>query len=364
MVLFSLCTSSTGLRVLLIIKIVLQVICTIIPLIIIYRAFSTLFKNVVDGGNEAKKDLTTLFKNLIAGLIIFLIPIIINYTFTSLIDTKSDFISCINNASLEGVRAAEEKEIKEVADKKKQEEKEAIRISKEMQEKRKKEIEEAAKKRAAEASKHRKSSNLGKEVAWLAVQMAGIASDQDASLFEPNAYPWAKIDDPRLANEYAIMDATLGKYGGNNAYASCNQAACGVIAAVVDMDTIPFNNASGNPRYMQKWLSSHPETYQRITYSSIDDLAPGDILVIANNNMTHTAIWVGNEYAQEKFPGTKANVYQAGYQEGHHARYPQLDYLSNGGLMATGYEVYRPIKRNDNAKYPYPDYEKIIKSIK
>ena len=364
MILFSLCTSSTGLRVLLIIKILLQTICTIIPLIIIYRAFSTSFKSVIEGGNNAKKDLPTLLKNLAAGLIIFLIPTIINFTFTSLIDTQSDFIGCINNASLEGVLAAEAREEQEAADKKKQEAEEAQRINKEMQEKRKQEIEEAAKKRAEQGdkrSKHRRNGKLGYELAWVAVQMAGVASDQSAALFEPNAYPWNKINDPRLENEYAIMDATLGKYKGNNAYASCNQAAAGAIAAVVDMDVIPFHNGSGSPVYMQKWLSSHPETYERISYSSIDDIAPGDIFVIVSNGMTHTAIYVGNELAQEKFPGTKANVYQAGYQEGHHARYPQLDYLSNGGLMATRYEVYRPIKRNDNAQYPYPDYEALLK---
>ncbi len=150
MILFSLCTSSTGLRVLLIIKILLQVICTIIPLIIIYRAFSTLFKGSVDGGKDMKKDLPTLLKNLAAGLIIFLIPTIINFTFTSLIDTKSDFISCINNASLEGVLAAEAREEQEAADKKKQEAEKAQRINKEMQEKRKQEIEEAAKKRSTQ----------------------------------------------------------------------------------------------------------------------------------------------------------------------------------------------------------------------
>ena len=363
MILFSLCTSSTGLRVLLILKILLQVICTIIPLVIIYKALKAVYKNVIEGGNEIKKDLPTLFKNLIAGLIVFLIPGIINFTFTDLINTGSNFTTCLNNASLEGVLAAEAKEKQEAADKKKAEEEESLRISKEMQEKRKKDIEETAKKRAEQEKVHKRSSKIGNEVAWLAVQMAGVASDQSAALFEPNAYPWNKINDSRLANEYAIMDATLGKYGGNNAYASCNQAAAGVIAAVVDMDVIPFGNGSGNPKYMQKWLSSHPETYERISYSSIADLAPGDILVIASNGMTHTAIYVGNEAAQEKFPGTKANVYQAGYQEGHHARYPQLDYLNDAGFMATGYEVYRPIKRNENAAYPYPDYEEILKSV-
>ena len=161
MIIFSLCSSSTGLRVLLIIKILLQVICTIIPIVIIYRAFSVSLKNSVDGGTDAKKDLSSLFKSFIAGLIIFLIPIMINYTFTDLIKTDNDFISCINNASLEGVKAAEEKEKQEALDKKKQEEQDADSTSKEMQEKRKKEIEEARKKREEQEKKHPRENDSG-----------------------------------------------------------------------------------------------------------------------------------------------------------------------------------------------------------
>ncbi len=156
MILFSICTSSTGLRTLLIIKILLQIVCTIIPLVIIYRAFSTSMKNTINGGKEVKKDLSTLFKNFVAGLIIFLIPTVINYTFTALLDTKSDFVACINNASLEGVLAAEAKEEQEAADKKKAEEAEAQKINKEMQNKRKKEIEEAAEKRKEQEKKREK----------------------------------------------------------------------------------------------------------------------------------------------------------------------------------------------------------------
>ena len=131
----------------LIIKILLQVICTIVPLIIIYRAFSISLKNTVEGGKDIKKDLPILFRNLVAGLIIFLIPVMINFTFNNLLSSDNDFVSCINNASIEGVLAAEAREEQEAADKKKQEEEENLRISKEMQEKRKKEIEEAAEKR-------------------------------------------------------------------------------------------------------------------------------------------------------------------------------------------------------------------------
>lgn len=202
--------------------------------------------------------------------------------------------------------------------------------------------------------------DIGREIAWLGVQMAGIASDQDSSLYEPSAYPWNKIDDPRLAGEFAIMDATLGAYGGNCAYASCNQAVCGVIAAVADMDVIPFEAASGNPGYMQAYLASHPETYERVYPATEDELMPGDILV-TTDKFVHTALWVGNEMAQTRFPGTSGNIYQAGYKEGDHARYPQIDCLSESDYEWVGYDVYRVIRKNTESEYPSIDYRELIK---
>ena len=147
MILFSLCTSSTGLRTLLILKIVLQIICTIVPLIVMYRAFAAMLKNVKEGGKDLGKDVGNVFKNLIAGLIIFLLPTMISYTFNELLGNDNDFVSCINNATLEKVKEAEAREAAEAAAKKKAEEEEALRISKEMLEKRKKEILEAYRKR-------------------------------------------------------------------------------------------------------------------------------------------------------------------------------------------------------------------------
>lgn len=195
-------------------------------------------------------------------------------------------------------------------------------------------------------------SDIGRELAWLAVQMACGASDQDESLFAPDANPWAKIDNPRLANEFAIMDATLGTYGGNNAYASCTQAACGAIAAVVDMGSI--KGASGCPMDMYEYLADHPETYRLIEAETLADLRPGDILACDH----HTSIYVGNELAQAKFPGTDCCVYQASYQSGRSAKYPELNGLSDGDLHWS--MIYRPIARNYACGYEYIDYRRII----
>ena len=124
-------------------------------------AFSALFKTTIDGGKDVKQDIPTLIKNLAAGLIIFLIPTIINYTFTSLVDTGNDFISCIKNASFEGVLSAEKKEKQEAEDKKKQEEKDAQKISEEMQAQRKEDIDKTAKKKKEQEEKYPRNNGDG-----------------------------------------------------------------------------------------------------------------------------------------------------------------------------------------------------------
>lgn len=202
--------------------------------------------------------------------------------------------------------------------------------------------------------------DIGHEIAWLAVQMAGVASDLDSSLYAPGANPWKQIDDPRLSNLFAVMDAESEICPAFNcAYGSCNQAACGVIAAVADMDMLPFEAASGGPSNMQSYLRGHPDLYERVYPDTDEDLHPGDIFV-TTDKFTHTAIYVGNALVREKFPDSSGNLYQAGYQEGHHARYAQIDKIDIGGVKWAGYEVYRVRHRNDGSQYPYLDYRSIV----
>lgn len=208
-------------------------------------------------------------------------------------------------------------------------------------------------------------SDLGYQVAWLACQMAAVARDQEPLLAEPNAYPWAKIDDDRLNVEYAIMDATLGKYHGNCAYASCNQAACGVIAAVFDIECAPTFNGSENPERMLGWMQSHPDIYEELPFTSVDDLLPGDILCTHVDEpgfyVTHTAIYVGLELAQQKFGDTSAVVYQARFGAGDHAYYPALEPLSDADCEYLRYHVFRPKKVNMDTELEYPDWKKLVK---
>ncbi len=164
MILADMCSTSYSIRIFLIVKIVIQTIFTIIPIIIMIRAFFALFKNVVDKQPTLGKDLGNVFKSLIAGLIVFLIPTMISYIFTDLIDmTHVDFIGCYESASLEKYKAAEEAERAAQEEDKRQKEAEAQKINEDMQGKRKKETEEAAKKRKEQEDKYprKKEDNSG-----------------------------------------------------------------------------------------------------------------------------------------------------------------------------------------------------------
>ena len=155
MILADLCSTSYSIRIFLIVKIVIQTIFTIIPIIIMIRAFFALFKNVVAKQSTLGKDLGNVFKSLIAGLIVFLIPTMISYIFTDLIDmTDVDFIGCYESASLDKYRAAEEAERAAQEEEKRQKEAEAQRISEEMQDERKEDIDETAKKKKQQEEKY------------------------------------------------------------------------------------------------------------------------------------------------------------------------------------------------------------------
>ncbi len=274
MLLLNLCTSSWGLRVLLILKIVLQVICTIIPLIIIYRAFSVSLKNTVDGGKEAKKDVSSLFKSFIAGLIIFLIPTMINYTFNDLIKTDNDFINCINKASLEGVLAAEAKEQQELADKKKQEEKNAEKINDDMQDKRKKEIDEAAKKRKEQEEKNPRNAGGG-----------GTIGDPANPNLEGNAWVQALLSGAKEVTDY--IRAHNFTYG----YATVNPAldqSQGIVACdnCVGWFLYKAGYTDGQPSFYGLDLSSSQTYMQQRGFTKITDpskLQPGDIVYVNPN---------------------------------------------------------------------------------
>ncbi len=98
----SLCDSSATVHVLLIIKTLLKIACIIVPIIIIIVTVIGFTKPIIDGKEESLKENSKLLvKRIIAGLIIAFIPLLLSFTFNNLLNTKLEFISCMDDASLE-----------------------------------------------------------------------------------------------------------------------------------------------------------------------------------------------------------------------------------------------------------------------
>ena len=111
MYLLSFCESSGVLRTFYILKICLNLILTILPIIVMVMFMINAFKAVVDGKSDSLKEVFNQnVKRLIAALIVFLIPSMMNFIFTTLVSVDVDFASCWTNASLDGINNASSNE--------------------------------------------------------------------------------------------------------------------------------------------------------------------------------------------------------------------------------------------------------------
>ena len=128
MVILSLCDTSGSLRTFLIIKIIVGIIFTIIPIILVYRCYHELFASVVTP-DKLKERTSILAKNAVAALIIFLIPSLFSLIFTYLVDANTnETLSCYNEASLKKVNSLMQKE-KEEAEQQKKDEQEKLNMN-------------------------------------------------------------------------------------------------------------------------------------------------------------------------------------------------------------------------------------------
>lgn len=224
-------------------------------------------------------------------------------------------------------------------------------------------------------------SDIAMDLAWLALSCVSGPEDQTDIVWGINGNPWLRPsaydkakDNQGLLNEEKIYDLTLCANGGNTAYASCAQYVAAMTAAVVDMDIsgysdIPIepygmNQVSAGPGTMQGYFEAHSEFWKK-SYSdgnfTMEDLKPGDVLVTSsssNHSVGHVAIFVGNELAQKKFPGTNGNVCEAGFAMDGTCRYPRLSNWGNDHVPE--YDVFSPIKKNTSSKYGEADYKSSI----
>lgn len=107
----SFCENSGVLRVLYFMKLLFNILLTILPLIVIITTIIGIFKIVIDGKTDTMKNtLFISFKRIIAALIVFLIPTIMDFVFTSLVEANLDFATCFTNAELDYIKEREKVE--------------------------------------------------------------------------------------------------------------------------------------------------------------------------------------------------------------------------------------------------------------
>lgn len=100
-----LCESSHILRLILVIKYVIQIISILLPLILIFMGVSHAIKAVMSGKAEALKDNAVQYlKQIMAALLIFFIPTIVNYSVTLVGASMYEVQYCYDNATLEDVK--------------------------------------------------------------------------------------------------------------------------------------------------------------------------------------------------------------------------------------------------------------------
>ena len=127
------CESSTGVRIVYLIKMLLNIIRIALPIILIIKVIYDFYKNMVTV-NDKENVVKIVFNRILACVVIFCVPTLINLVFKLLDETdiltvkgKISFATCYNEANLELVSKMEETEalkLKEEEEEKKKNEEE------------------------------------------------------------------------------------------------------------------------------------------------------------------------------------------------------------------------------------------------
>lgn len=108
MILLSLCNSSHVLTLFLFIKYFISITFIVVPIIVIIRAMIPFFQLIMSG-KDIKEAVWPVVKSIIAGFIVFLIPSICKFVFTSLVDlSNSGLTQCFTYATLDNIKKLRE----------------------------------------------------------------------------------------------------------------------------------------------------------------------------------------------------------------------------------------------------------------
>lgn len=184
----------------------------------------------------------------------------------------------------------------------------------------------------------------------------GSISAKCGSTYTPNPwYPPSQVD-PKYKEYEKIMDAVMNSSRpGNKAYGSCAQAVAGIVRATVDPDF-----ETSNPEGQIEYLRNNKEKWELVYTTKPGEkfanvCQPGDVLV-TETGWTHSMIYLGNELVRTKFPNSDGIIFQAGYSECDHAKYPRIDAMTSTPVP---FNIYRPTGKG-NFKYSFIDVDQVL----
>ena len=153
------CTEPNILQVFYILKLALNIVFIVIPIVFMVMIFKDIFMAVVNSkpDDELKAVFSKSIKRFIAAIIVFSLPSIFSFVFTDLVTVDASLLVCFENASLDKIneyKTMSEEERKADAAKRKEELNKAAKERNELEDKKneqiKKEREEKEKQEAAE----------------------------------------------------------------------------------------------------------------------------------------------------------------------------------------------------------------------
>ena len=120
-------------------------------------------------------------------------------------------------------------------------------------------------------------------------------------------------------------------------------------------------------KHPSKYLKSHPEKWTFAGYirtgQKFDDVCqPGEVLSVQRPPITtHVMLYVGNDIVRERFPNSKANIYQGGYNAANveQSWCPHLDYVDSVDARRQYFEIWRPTGGGDYY-YPFIDVDAVL----
>lgn len=337
------CHNSSMTFILSIVKRILLLIQIIVPIILII--FSVIsFINIINSPEE-KNGIKKIIQKFLAAAIVFFIPLIID-VIMNILGNNTSFSSCWLQAE-DQLSVSTEYYYDENAEEKKQ--------------------------IMADPSEYEPGVNT-QGIAELALRVAPYASPDPTTVFGPRNlsigsisakcgstytpnpwYPPSQVD-PRYKEYEKIMDAVMNSSRpGNKAYGSCAQAVAGIVRATVDPD-FETSNPEGQIEYLRNNTEKWDLVYTTKPGEKFSDVCqPGDVLV-TETGWTHSMIYLGTDLVKTKFPNSDGMIFQAGYSECDHAKYPRIDAMT---ATPVPFNIYRPTGRG-TFKYPFIDVEQVL----